>query len=136
MPHVVLAGKLALGGVSLDPTVHRWGRVVIKTGDWWLRWDARALLIEGVVVEFSRPLHPVAVVAHHRGDTVVRLWSVVAVERTRAVQRWLCILAAAIQGLGAGPVKVTNIPSELWSDLDLSVTPELKVDEELDTDEH
>jgi hypothetical protein len=94
---------------------------VLKTEDCWLRADREALLVEGVVVEFSRPLHPVAVVASHHNDTVVRLWSRVSVERTRPVQRWLCVLATELQHLGLGPVKVTNIPTELWSDLDLAV---------------
>jgi hypothetical protein len=31
------------------------------------------------------------------------------------------VLAAALQELGAGPLKVTNIPDELWSDLGLTV---------------
>ncbi len=121
MPHLVFAGEFELERVSLDATVHRWGRAVLKTEAGWLRRDSRAMLVEGVVVEFSRPLHPVAVVAHHHGDTTVRLWKTVSVERTRAVQRWLCVLAASLQRLGAGPVKTTNIPTDLWGDLGLEV---------------
>jgi hypothetical protein len=102
---------------------------VIKTGDSWRRSDGRAVVVEGVVVEFSRPLHPVAVVTKQRGDTVVRLWPVVEVERTPPVQRWLCTLAAALQKTGAGEVKTTNIPRELWQDLDLKMAPELAADE-------
>ena len=94
------------------------------------------MLVEGVVVEFSRPLHPVAVVAHHHGNTTVRLYKTVAVERTRAVQRWLCVLTAALQRHGAGVVTSTNIPANLWRDLDLDVVPGLEPDGELDTVEH
>ncbi len=130
MPHLVLSGELALDGVSLDSTVHRWGRAVLKTEAGWLRRDSRAMLVEGVVVEFSRPLHPVAVVAHHHGNTTVRLYKTVAVERTRAVQRWLCVLTAALQRHGAGEVTSTNIPADLWRDLDLNVVPGLKPDVE------
>jgi hypothetical protein len=36
-------------------------------------------------------------------------------------------LAAALQKIGAGPVKTTNIPGELWRDLDLEVVPQLVV---------
>jgi hypothetical protein len=125
MPHLVLVGGIDLEGAAnrLPRTIHRVGRAVLKTEDCWLRTDREALLVEGVVVEFSRPLHPVAVVAPHHDDTVVRLWSRVSVERTRPVQRWLCVLAAELQHLGLGPVKVTNIPTELWSDLGLAVQP-------------
>ena len=122
MPHLVLAGEVDLVGMSFEPTVHRWGRAVLKIQTGWLRQDRAALLAEGVVVEFSRPLHPVAVAAHHRGDTTVRLWKAVPVERTRAVQRWLCLVTAVLQRSGAGPVRVTNIPRELWRDLDLEVS--------------
>jgi hypothetical protein len=123
MPHLVLVGGIDLEGVAnrLPRTIQRVGRAVLKTEDCWLRADREALLVEGVIVEFSRPLHPVAVVASHHNDTVVRLWSRVSVERTRPVQRWLCVLATELQHLGLGPVKVTNIPTELWSDLDLAV---------------
>jgi hypothetical protein len=119
MPHLVLSGTLDLENLKIETAVHRWGRAVLKTGDGWLRHDGRAVMVEGVVVEFSRPLHPVAMVAEQHGDTVIRLWPVVSVERTRPVQRWLCVLAAALQRLGAGPVKTTNIPAELWDDLGL-----------------
>ncbi len=124
MPHLVFSGLLDLGSVSLEPEVHRWGRAVLKTDACWLRADEAAMLVEGVVVEFSRPLHPVAVAAHHRGETTLRLWKTVAVERTRAVQRWLCLVAMALQQCGAGPVRVTNIPPDLWQDLDLTVARE------------
>jgi hypothetical protein len=125
MPHLVLEGALDLEGVarSLGGELHRWGRAVLKTEAGWLRGDGRAVLVEGVVVEFSRPLHPVAVVAAHRGDTTVRLWSLAPVERTQAVQRWLCHLAVELQRLGAGPVRTTNIAEELYSELGLELSP-------------
>jgi hypothetical protein len=120
MPHLVLAGEIDLRqAVDIAREVHRWGRAVLKTEQCWLHTGGEALLVEGVVVEFERPLHPVALVARNHGNTVVRLWSRVAVERTRPVQRWLAIVALELQRLGAGPVKTTNIPDELWSDLGL-----------------
>lgn len=125
MPHLVLAGSLDLEALQLPEAVHRWGRAVIKTEGSWRRIGAPALLVEGVVVEYSRPLHPVALVAPHQADTIVRLWPVVAVERTKPVQRWLCLLAVGLQSQGAGSVAVTNIPPDLWRDLDLAVTPGL-----------
>lgn len=122
MPHLVLAGGLDLASVAVPEEVHRWGRAVIKTEGSWRRCGGEALLVEGVVVEFARPLHPVALVAPHHGDTIVRLWPVAPVERTQAVQRWLGLLAAALQRRGAGPVRLTNIPAELWQDLGLAVS--------------
>lgn len=125
MPHLVLAGGLELAEVTPPEAVHRWGRAVMKTEGCWRRCGGEAVLVEGVVVEHARPLHPVALVAPHQGDTIVRLWPVVAVERTHPVQRWLCLLAVELQRRGAGPVTVTNIPPELWRDLELAVAPEL-----------
>lgn len=121
MPHLVLAGRIDLEWVGdrCPRSVYRWGRAVLKTEDCWLRADGTALLLEGVVVEFSRPLHPVALVAAHHDDTIVRLWSRADVERTGPVQRWLCHVASELQRLGAGPVKTTNIPDDLRSDLNL-----------------
>jgi len=106
--------RLASG---IEIGVVRWGRAVIKTAGWWLRNDGRALLVEGVVVELGKPLHPVALVAPHHGGTIVRLWPIVTVERTRAVQRWLAILTASLRRSGAGALLDTNLLEELWSDL-------------------
>ena len=84
------------------------------------------MLVEGVVVELSRPQHPVAMVARRDADTIVRLWPLSTVERTAPVQRWLCLLAAGLQAAGGGRVRVTNIPREVWSDLGLLLGPELE----------
>lgn len=123
MPHLVLAGGLELAAVVLPEEVWRWGRAVIKTEGSWSRRGGDALIVEGVVVELARALHPVALVAPHHGDTMVRLWPVAPVERTHAVQRWLSLLALALQRQGAGPMKLTNIPQELWRDLGLELAP-------------
>lgn len=114
MPHVVLRGPLDLvaAGATLETSVHRWGRAVLKVADCWCRCDAQALLIEGAVVELSRPLHPVAMVNAHGTDTIIRLWPVVAVERTPAVQRWLATVAVALQGCGGGPVVSNTLVAE------------------------
>jgi hypothetical protein len=122
MPHLVLAGELPWqqAAAGIVPVVRRWGRAVLKTDVTWVRGDGSALLVEGVVVELERPLHPVAVVALHHDDTIVRLWSLAPVERTDAVQRWLALLAVDLQKLGGGALKTTNIAPELWSDLGLA----------------
>lgn len=121
MPHVKLAGTLDLAEVvqALPRTVHRWGRAVLKTEECWLRRDRGAILVEGVVVELARPLHPVAVVTTSSGATTVRLWGRLPVERTAAVQRWLCVLAADLVRLGLGPLVASNVAAELHANLDL-----------------
>jgi hypothetical protein len=93
---------------------------VLKTADLWRRADGRAILIEGVVVEHSRPLHPIALVSLSHGDTSVRLWPLAAVERTPAVQRWLAVVAGNLQQLGAGAVRTTNLAPALVEDLRIS----------------
>jgi hypothetical protein len=123
MPHLVLEGAvdLARAAAELNPGVVKWGRAVLKTGDAWRRSDDGALLVEGVVVELARPLHPVALVANRHDETVVRLWPVVEVERTPAVQRWLAVLANDLQRLGCGTVTTTNIGPEVLDGLGLAL---------------
>jgi hypothetical protein len=123
VPHLVLDGALAWAAASeqLVPVVRRWGRAVLKTDGCWLRLDGEGLLVEGVVVELNRPLHPVAMVTAHHDDTIVRLWSLVPVERTPAVQRWLALLAADLQSAGGGPVKRTNLPPDVLAGVPLRI---------------
>lgn len=123
MPHLVMRDSIDVPHVAraFDLEVVRWGRAVFKTGDVWSRADGEAMLIDGVVVELVRPLHPVAMVSIRDGDTVVRLWPVVEVERTPAVQRWLAAITARLQQIGGGPVHTTNIGPEVLEGLDLDL---------------
>ncbi len=123
MPHLVLRGTVDFqrAATELDLGVIRWGRAVIKTSDAWKRSDGKALLADGVVVELGRPLHPVALVAVRDGDTVVRLWPMIEVERTPAVQHWLGAIARRLQTLGCGPVRITNIGAGILDGLDLDL---------------
>ena len=119
MPHVVLETVPPLdalaAALSTDPV--RWGRAVLRTTGFWRRNDPPGALIEGVVVELSRPLHPVAIIAPRKTNLMVRLWPLVPVERTPAVQRWLATLAEAASRAGAGRVLATNIPETILSGL-------------------
>ncbi len=121
MPHLILSGTIDLETVTsgLHAEVQRWGAAVLKTETSWRRTDGLAVLIEGVVIEHGRPLHPVAVITQSHGDTSVRLWRLTPAERTPAVQRWLASIAGQLRRLGAGPVKTTNIADELLQDLEL-----------------
>jgi hypothetical protein len=104
---------------GFEPQVFRWGRAVLKVADCWLRRDRQALLMEGVVVEFSRPLHPLVVVSLHPGGTSIRLWPHAEVERTPAVQRLLAIIARQLQRSGVGAVTGCNLGDEVVGDLGL-----------------
>ncbi len=121
MPHIKLAGKVAVDRVmaEMPAEVHRWGRAVLKIDACWRRADGRALLVEGVVVEHSRPLRPVIMVALQEDHIVVRLWPTVAVERTESVRRLLGLVAAQLQDFGGGPVIVTNIDESALQGLPL-----------------
>ncbi len=121
MPHLIFDGELDLRGFEdgLRLEAQRWGTAVLKTESLWWRSDRRALLVEGVVVEHSRAVHPVAVVATGRGTTSVRLWQRAPVERTPAVQRWLAVLACELRRLGGGPLHTTNIGEEVLAGLEL-----------------
>ncbi len=115
MPHLILEGITDVLSVSkgFQTEAHRWGRAVLKTEGWWTRSDGQAVLVEGVIVEFSRALHPLAVIAPHHGDTAVRLWPYLELERTHALQRWLALITADLQSAGAGALKKTNISDEI-----------------------
>lgn len=115
MPHLILEGTtdFQTAVAQIDTQPRRWGRAVIKTQSWWTRSDAEAILFEGVVVEFSRALHPLGLAAPHHGDTSIRLWPHLDIERTKAVQRWLALIAFDLQSAGAGALKTSNIPDEI-----------------------
>lgn len=123
MPHVVLSGDVDMARLAaeLPRNLHRFKAAVLKTEEVWQRADAGAVLVEGVVVEHTRPLHPVAVIAKHHGDTSVRLWRLAPVERTPAIQRWLAHVARDVQMLGGGPVRATNLAPELVEDVGLEL---------------
>lgn len=121
MPHLILKGDVDLAewADAFDTSAIRWQRAVLKVEDCWLRSDGAALLVEGIVVEFSRPLHPVAFVGLHHGNTIVRLWARSGVERTEAVQRWLGIVATQLCAASGLALHSTNIPDGILQDLGL-----------------
>lgn len=123
MPHVTIATSETVETLMDRPLpgVERWGRAVLKMEQLWRRGDGEAVLVEGVVVEFSRPLHPVARIAPHERGLIVRLWPLVPVERTEAVQRWLAGVAEWARSASGGEVRSANLaPAAVagypWSD--------------------
>jgi hypothetical protein len=114
MPHVTIEAEWDCDRLiqKAQTGVERFGRSVLKTDQSWRRRDGQAVLVEGVVVEFSRPLHPVAVIAPHEKGVIVRLWSLLAVERTVPVQRWMAGVADWAATALAGRVVATNLHPE------------------------
>jgi len=124
MPHLILEGEMDLQRVADElprELVRRWGAAVLRVEETWQRSDRLAVLVEGVVVEHSRAVHPVAIVTTGRGTTSVRLWRLAPVERTPAVQRWLAVVAAELRRLGGGGLKTTNLAGDVLDDLSFSV---------------
>lgn len=111
MPHVILRGTADLERAwrKLPRGPWRWGRAVGRVEGCYLAPHGEALLVAGVVVEFGRPLHPVLIVTRRDHATAVHLWSVVPVERTEAVQRFLVQVALALREFGEGEVETTNL---------------------------
>jgi hypothetical protein len=83
--------------------------VVARLEGRYLAADGVALLLQGVVVEFSRPLHPVLLVTHRRDATAVHLWPTVSVERTEAVKRLVWQVSEELTAFGAGQITSTNL---------------------------
>jgi hypothetical protein len=121
MPHLILTGCSEIPDArdAFPRQAHRWRRAVMKTEGVWMRTDRDALLVEGVVIEFSRALHPLAIVAGHHDDVTIRLWDHQTIERTDGVQRWLAIVARTVLDACGGRLKSTNITVDLWQDLEL-----------------
>jgi hypothetical protein len=111
MPHVVRRGcadlHAAWRGLPLGPW--RWGRAVARVEGRYLAAEGHTLLVQCVVVEYGRPLHPVIMIAHRGQETAVHLWPVVRVERTEAVKRVVLEVAAGLQAFGAGEIVATNL---------------------------
>lgn len=121
MPHLIFEGLPDLRQINFPAEPLRRGRVVMKIEHSWLRSDGQAMLVEGVVVEFSRALHPVAVVSVSRGRISLGLWPHVPVERSEAVQRWLLMVAKYLRDAGAGAVKTSNLSPDLLAEFQLSL---------------
>jgi hypothetical protein len=122
MPHLVFEGESDLERVftGIPRGVHRWKTAVLKTENAWFRSDGLAVLVEGVVVEHSRAVHPVALIATARGATSIRLWPLAPVERTPAVQRWLAVLACDVGRQEGLPLRTTNVAEDILAGLEIS----------------
>ncbi len=117
MPHVILSGKadLAKAWQEFPQGPFRLGNAVARVEGRFLSSSRRELLLEAVVVEFGRPLHPVILVSHRQEGTAVHLWDVVRVERTEAVKAFVALVARELVPFGAGQVRTTNLKPEVLS---------------------
>jgi hypothetical protein len=112
VPHVVRQGRADLEAAwrALPRGPWRRGSAVAKIEGCYLASQGLALLVEGVVVEYGRPLHPVVLVTHRDEQTAVHLWPSAPVERTEAVKWFLAQVARELANYGAGAVVSTNLP--------------------------
>jgi len=112
MPHVIRRGRADLEAAwrELPRGPWRWGSVVARVEGRYLAVSGDALLVAGVVVEFGRPLHPVALVTVREDGTAVHLWPAAAIERTEAVKRFLTQVSRELTAFGAAEVLTTNLP--------------------------
>lgn len=85
------------------------GSAVARIEGRFLSSSRRELLLQAVVVEFGRPLHPVLLVSLRHDGTAVHLWDVVRVERTQAVKGLVALVARELARFGAGEVRSTNL---------------------------
>lgn len=121
MPHVILSGQadLARAWHEFPPGPFRLGNAVARVEGRFLSSSQRELLLEAVVVEFGRPLHPVVLVSLRQEGTAVHLWDVVRVERTEAVKALVALVARELSRFGAGKVRSTNLKPELLAAFEL-----------------
>ncbi|MGC8915702.1 MAG: hypothetical protein ACP5NF_01830 [Thermoanaerobaculum sp.] len=119
MPHVILSGfaDLAKAWQEFPSGPFRLGNAVARIEGRFMSSSQRELLLEAVVVEFGRPLHPVVLVSYRQEGTAVHLWDVVRVERTEAVKALVALVARELLAFGAGGLVTTNLKPELLGSL-------------------
>jgi hypothetical protein len=115
MPHVIRAGAVDLVAAwkGLPTGPWRFGNAISRVEGCFLGRDGNSLLIAGVVIEFGRPVHPHVLVSLRDGNTAVRLWAPVPVERTEPVKRFVIQVATELEAYGAGPIVTTNLQNLL-----------------------
>jgi hypothetical protein len=118
MPHVILNGPISLEAFQrqFTPLEIRWERAVLKLNDCYLNTRGTSLLLDCVVIDNGPPkvflLQAVAEAQSSRAS--VRLYGRADFERTPAVKRLICEIAARIKAANAAIVYGnTNIPEFL-----------------------
>ncbi len=117
MPHVVVDGPVDLREFArgFEPILIRRGRDVLRTEKLYLEREARALLIEVLVLESGRKQRFYVVIsAHDRGSATVRIDPMTHPERSEGVRELVgrvgAELLARTPGARLGPANVV-IPS-------------------------
>jgi hypothetical protein len=113
MPHVVFDGEadLVAYAAAFAPWVEREGADVLRAEALYLERDARALLLESLVVESGRKLvFYVRISRHERGSVTVRIDPLTHPERSPAVRQLVTRVAAGLQDRFPGlRVRATNL---------------------------
>jgi hypothetical protein len=113
MPHVVFDGEadLALWAAAFEPVVVREGGDVLRAEQLYLEREARALLLESLVVEAGRKLvFYVRISRHERGSVTIRIDPLTHAERSPAVRRLVAEVAIRLwQRFPGLRVRATNL---------------------------
>jgi hypothetical protein len=113
MPHVVFDGEadLALWAAAFEPVVVREGGDVLRAEQLYLEREARALLLESLVVEAGRKLvFYVRISRHERGSVTIRIDPLTHPERTPAVRRLVAEVAIRLwQRFPELRIRATNL---------------------------
>ena len=115
MPHVVLEGTITIDEAErrFEPFVHRDGSLIIKAERFYRERDARAALIEMIVVETGHTQKFFIQLSHRDDGVTVRLEPLTDPEKTRGVRRALAQVAHRLVAAGLARYGRTNIEDDL-----------------------
>ena len=115
MPHVVLEGAITIDEAErrFEPFVHRDGSLIIKAERFYRERDARAALIEMIVVETGHTQKFFIQLSHRDDGVTVRLEPLTDPEKTSGVRRALAQVAHRFVAAGLARYGKTNIEDDL-----------------------
>lgn len=115
MPHVVLEGGITIDEAErrFEPFVHRDGALVVKAERFYRERQARAALIEMVVVEAGHTQKFFIQLSPREGGLTVRLEPLTDPEKTAGVRRAIALLAHRIVEVSGCVYGRTNIQEYL-----------------------
>ncbi|MBI1951349.1 MAG: hypothetical protein HYS34_08305 [Acidobacteria bacterium] len=115
MPHVVLEGGITIDEAErrFEPFVHREGALVVKAERIYRERQARAVLIEMVVVEAGHTQKFFIQLSPREGGLTVRLEPLTDPEKSRGVRRALALVAHRFVAACGARYGRTNIEGDL-----------------------
>jgi hypothetical protein len=115
VPHVVLEGDITIDVAErrFEPFVHREGGLIIKAERFYREREARAALIEMVVVESGHTQKFFIQLSHRDDGLTVRLEPLTDPEKTSGVRRALAQVAHRFVAASGARYGKTNIEDDL-----------------------